>query len=395
MKKQILIIHSNMELGGAETSLLGLMQSINFRYYDVDLLLLDPTGSLFPLIPKEVNIIDTPKQYRHLMCPIKDVVLSGDFGIALARILGKIRAKRIKGSTYAIKQYAHLAAMPYLPPIEKKYDLAISFIDPHYIVRDKVNAKLKLGWIHFQFSEAKMNMKMDFDMWNGLDYIVQISESCKKQFDDIHPALKSKSIIIENILSKKFLVQQAMAFSVEQEMSSDSLNLLTIGRYSSQKNFDNLPFICKYIVDSGINLKWYIIGFGSQIVEKQIRDNIKAAGMERNVIILGKKDNPYPYIKSCDIYVQPSRWEGKSVAVREAQILNKPVVITNYPTAPSQLADGYDGVVVPMDNYECAQGILTLIQDKKKMDFLVENTKKNNYTNASELEKIYELIDEL
>ena len=111
------------------------------------------------------------------------------------------------------------------------------------------------------------------------------------------------------------------------------------------------------------------------------------------MIILGKKENPYPYIKACDIYLQPSRYEGKSVAVREAQAMNKPVIITNYVTAQSQLKDGEDGIIVPMDIQGSVEEICAVIRDKKLRQVLIENTKKNDYTNAGEIRKLYKILE--
>ena len=142
--------------------------------------------------------------------------------------------------------------------------------------------------------------------------------------------------------------------------------------------------------DMGVKVRWYLIGYGKE--ESSIREEIQRYNMQNNVIILGKKQNPYPYIKACDIYVQPSLFEGKSVAVIEAQILNKPVVITNFTTAKSQLKDGIDGIIVPMDSYGCAYGIVTLIKDKELQQRLIDNTKKSTYSNESEVEKIYALM---
>ena len=175
-------------------------------------------------------------------------------------------------------------------------------------------------------------------------------------------------------------------------MPQNSVSLLTIGRFSPQKKMDEIPQICKRIRESGIDAKWYLIGFGGD--EVLIRQRIAEAGAEDYVIILGKKENPYPYIKACDIYVQPSRYEGKSVAVREAQILGKPVIITNYATAASQLKDGVDGVIVPMDIDACADGIIKVIKDKRLQETLIENTKKTDYTNASEINKLYSIVGE-
>lgn len=116
--------------------------------------------------------------------------------------------------------------------------------------------------------------------------------------------------------------------------------------------------------------------------------------MQKNVILLGKKENPYPYMNACDIYVQPSRYEGKAVTVREAQTLAKPVVITNFPTSKSQLEDGVDGIIVPMDNEGCAKGIMSLIDDKELQQKLINNCKSRDYSNKQEIEKLYKIIEE-
>ena len=115
--------------------------------------------------------------------------------------------------------------------------------------------------------------------------------------------------------------------------------------------------------------------------------------MENHVILLGKRSNPYPYIKACDIYVQPSRYEGKSVTVREAQMLCKPVVVTNYPTAKSQVKDGIDGVIVPMDNAGCAKGITDFIHNKPLQERIISYLKTHDYGNEPEANKIYNLLN--
>jgi glycosyltransferase involved in cell wall biosynthesis len=139
-----------------------------------------------------------------------------------------------------------------------------------------------------------------------------------------------------------------------------------------------------------VDLRWYIIGFGD---EAPIRKAIAESGMEEHVILLGKKENPYPYIKACDIYVQPSRYEGKSVTVREAQMLCKPIIVTNYPTASSQIQNGVDGVIVPMDNEGCARGIANVITDTALQQRLIDYLSTHDYGNESEVEKIYKLLE--
>ena len=114
--------------------------------------------------------------------------------------------------------------------------------------------------------------------------------------------------------------------------------------------------------------------------------------MEDRVIILGKKSNPYPYIKKCDIYIQPSRYEGKAVTVLEAQILKKPVIITAFPSSNSQLENKVDGIIVPMDDEGCAKGIANVIRDKELRQQLIDNCAKRDYSNKTEVEKIYKLM---
>jgi len=115
--------------------------------------------------------------------------------------------------------------------------------------------------------------------------------------------------------------------------------------------------------------------------------------MEERVILLGKQQNPYPYIASCDLYVQPSRYEGKSVTVRESQALGKPVIITRYPTSSAQLEDGVDGIIAPMDNEGCALAIANLLADPCKMLQLSENCVARDYSNSQEVKKLYRLME--
>lgn len=169
------------------------------------------------------------------------------------------------------------------------------------------------------------------------------------------------------------------------------MNLLSIGRYCTAKNYDNVPDIASRVIAHGIpDLRWYIIGYGGD--EELIKRKIREAGMEEHVILLGKQENPYPFIKACDIYVQPSRYEGKSVTVREAQILGKPVAITNYATAHSQIRDGLDGVILPLDNEGCARGLAEFIRDKEKQKRIIDYLKQHDFAGLQEVEKVYSLL---
>lgn len=394
MKKKIIVLHFNMELGGAESSLLGLLDTIDYDKYDVDLFLYACEGALIPLINKKVNILPEERAYKQLTLSIKQNLMAGFWGIGFARGYARVRSALSRGSlhnAHNYKQYFHKLCVPYLPDIAGDYDLAISFNDPHYIIGKKVNAKIKMSWFHTDASRIDFCDDIEKEMWGMSDYVVNVSEECKNAFDGKHSYLTNHSIVIENILSKSFVTKRSNAFTVEGEMPrDDSIKLLSIGRFSDPKNFDNVPDICRRILETGLDVKWYLIGYGGE--EPLIRQRIAEAGMEDHVIILGKKENPYPYIKACDLYVQPSRYEGKAVTVREAQMLCKPVVITRYATSASQLEDGVDGVIVPMENEGCAEGIVRLLKDQERMQRLSAACAQRDYTNAEEVDKIYQLM---
>ena len=396
--KKILIFSHAMELGGAERALLGLLEAIDTTKYSVDLFLMRHQGELLKYIPDNVNLLPENKKYSCLAIPMKEVIRQCQFGVAFGRIRGlfaaKKRVKQLKlGDNDVALEYSHKYTLRYMPQVSKEeYDLAISFLTPHYFVADKVRAKKKIAWIHTDYAFVEVDRQSQLKMWERYDNIISISDDVTKSFVKTFPSLKEKIVMIENIMPMKYMQELANAFSAEKEMPQNSVSLLTIGRFSPQKKMDEIPQICKRIRESGVDAKWYLIGFGGD--EALIRQRISEAGAEDYVIILGKKENPYPYIKACDIYVQPSRYEGKSVAVREAQILGKPVIITNYATAASQLKDGIDGVIVPMDIDACADGIIKVIMNKRLQSTLIENTKKTDYTNASEINKLYSIVGE-
>lgn len=394
MKKKVLIIQFNMELGGAESSLLGLLDTFDYDKYSVDLFLYAHEGGLMPLLNANVNILPEMSEYRALTESIQENFKQGLFAIGMARMIAKVRSGLSTGplhSGHNYKQYFHKLCIPYLPDIPGDYDLAISFNDPHYIIGKRVSAKVKMSWFHTDASRMDFCDDIEKEMWGMSDYVVTVSEECKDAFDKKHPYLTNRSIVIENILSKSLVTERSNAFTVENEMPNDgSIRLLSIGRFTNAKNFDNIPDICRRILETGLDVKWYLIGYGGE--ELLIRQRIAEAGMEDSVIILGKKENPYPYIKACDLYVQPSRYEGKCISVREAQLLCKPVVITRYATSESQLENGVDGVIVPMDNEGCAEGIVQMLKDLKRMKQFSAACAQRDYTNAREVEKLYKLL---
>ena len=278
-----------------------------------------------------------------------------------------------------------------------------------------------------------MDTEIELPVWSAYDKIVSISDDVTKGFLSKFPSLENKIILIENILSEQFVREQAdngfndnslkckveslkftpphplplgkgrgvhdpaiaattnidETFNLQPSTFNhkpSTINLLSVGRFSYAKAFDRAVHICKAIIDKGIDIRWYIVGFGGE--EEKIKMVIHETGMEERFILVGKQLNPYPFIKACDVYIQPSRYEGKAVTVREAQILCKPVVITNYATASSQVEDGIDGIIVPNDIEGAAEGIAAFLQNKQKQQEIVAHLQNHHYGNEDEVKKI-------
>lgn len=395
MKKQILVIGPGMEIGGVERSLLGLLDAIDYSRYDVDLFLLSHTGEFMPLINKNVNLLPENKQFSYISWPILKLLKNGKILMAATRLYcklyGDIRAW-IKRTSTINTTFCKKVISDRSKKLSKHYDVAMGFFAPHYFLNDRVNADLKIGWVHTDYGNAteKPDVKFMLPMWSKLDYIACVSEAVKASFDNVFPTLKEKSIVIENIVSSEFIKNQAAAFDTASEMPDDSaVKLLSIGRYCDAKAFDLIPEAVSRLLDRGYNLKWYIIGYGPD--EQLIRTRISEFHVEDHVVLLGKKSNPYPYLKACDIYAQPSRYEGKAVTVTEAKILNKPVMITRYDTAASQVKDGFDGYICEQGVAGIAGGVEFMMNNKAFCDQLSENTKKLRYDNAEEFDKIVKL----
>ena len=399
MTPSILLFTQSMYLGGVERSLLGLLDSIDYDRCDVDLFLMRHSGELMPYLNPKANLLPEIPQYASLAVPMTSLLKNGQIGVLCGRLKGKLAAKHFdkqhpsdKPSVAALT-YSHKYTLSAMPQIsDKTYDLAIGFLTPHYFARERVKAKKYAAWIHTDYTALSFDRSAELAMWSRYDAICGVSEQASAAFQEAFPTLADRVQTIENILPKELITAQAAKVPGDLPAKGECLSLLSVGRFCDAKNFDNVPDICRRLVEDGLHVRWYLIGYGGD--EPLIRQKIAEAGMQDRVIILGKKDNPYPYMRACDLYVQPSRYEGKAVTVREAQLLGKPVVITNYATSASQLENGVDGVIVPMDNAGCAAGIAALLRDPARMQKLSENCTKRDYTNSAEMEKIYALMED-
>lgn len=404
LKPRIFVAMHYMEIGGAEASLIGLLEALDPAKVDVDLFVYSHQGVFMKAIPDYVNLLPENKAYAMFEKPMVEVLKRGHFRIVMARLLAKYKCWRYyrthtgDGDRSAIQGYLGAEVSKVVPHLYEygTYDLAISYLTPHHFVLDHVLAKHKLAWIHTDYSKVSVDTRLELPVWGAYDGIVSISADVTKGFLHAFPTLRNKVLELQNILSERYILSRAdQPVAHEGYRQKGMLTLCSVGRISHAKNYDNIPYMAqslKRLMQSGGSMygdfRWYIVGPGDHSAIDALSE---ALGVRENVVFLGASDNPYPYIKHCDIYVHPSRYEGKSIVVREAQVLCKPVVITDYPTAHSQLTDGVDGVICPLDNMKIAEAIYSLAHDEERRTKIVNHLLTHDYTGVEEVEKLYDL----
>ncbi|MGQ4665883.1 glycosyltransferase [Metabacillus halosaccharovorans] len=398
MKKNVLIAVYNMEIGGIERSLINMLDSFDYDKYNVDLLIYHHVGEFMSLIPKSVNVLPEIAKYSVFRKPVALCLKEKQYSLAFTRVLAKyiaeIKSKSMnleEGSGYIQMQLAQKYSSFLLPKLEKHYDVAISYAWPHDIVAYKVRANKKIAWVHTDYSKLEIDNELDLNVWDQFDYIASVSDACQNSFLSTYPTLKKKLMVVENITSPNFIKKMAEEKPTLIENEAETFKIVSVGRLSYVKGFDLAVEALGRLHKKGLtNIKWYIIGYGGY--EKELKDLIIKHNLEDSFILLGKKTNPYPYIKNCDLYVQPSRYEGKAVTVSEAKILGKPILITNYPTASSQLENGIEGVICDLSVQGLVKGIEDLYRDQDLKELLVNNIVRMDYSNCFELEKLYRVI---
>lgn len=396
MKKNLLFVIPGLGVGGAEKSLVNLLNQIDYERYNVDLFMFSHEGIFNKFLPREVNILPIPQNYTNFSLPIKNSLVkllkSKNFNLLINRIMFTLVNYKYKDSKNA-DQYNWKYISKCFGKIDKTYDVAIGFLEKSsiYFCVDNVIAKKKIGFIHTDYDKSGMDYNVDIKYFERADNIMTVSEECLNVLEERFPTQKHKMNFMYNIVSPRTI--KKMSNSEDKDLfkkNIDEIILLSIGRLIYLKGLDMAINACKNLVSKGYNVRWYVVGEGEE--REKLLSLIKENNLEDKFILLGLKSNPYPYIRQADIYVHPSRYEGKSIALDEAKILNKPIVVTNYTTAKDQIIHGIDGLIVDMNEDSISKGIEKLIKDDKLRENLCRNLKQQHLGTEKEIEKLYEMI---
>lgn len=393
MKQQLLFVLPSLEAGGGEKSLVTLLNCIDYDQYDVDLVLFVPKGIFLKQLPKNVKLLYLNDDYKTFTSGLSSTIVSflkqRKFGLTFSRLLYTFKSNVIKNKGKA-EQYSWKHLKKSITSLPKEYDAAIGFLEKSsiYFVVDCVKAKRKIGFIHNDYVKLDLDASFDLPYFEKLNTIATVSEQCVTVLKEVFPTQKDKVQLLYNIVSAKLIHQMA-----EEPVTIDTTkpSLLSIGRLHPQKGFDLAIEAAALLKKHGLNFVWYIIGEGAErtALEQAITKN----GLEKHVVLLGIKENPYPYIKQTTIFVQPSRYEGKSIALDEAKILHKPIVVTNFTTAKDQINHLKNGIICEMDAESLANALAGLLQNESLQKDFSLHLSKESLGSEAEINTFYQLIN--
>ncbi len=390
MKKSLLFIIPSLCSGGAERSLITLLNLLDYEKYDVDLLVFRREGLFVPSVPKAVNLIDGGADYASFDGSAAAYIKNNLKSLHIGRALNRVKYSKAveKGNRKATWQTMKKA----LPCLSKNYDAAIGYLEGNaiYYCVDCVKAETKIGYIHNDYNKLGLDKNFDEPFFEKLDYLVSVSPECSNVLKETFPVLKSKVKTVENIVSPSSLSSFANMVPDEYKNANTKI-LLTVGRLSKQKGYDIAVDAAEILAKKNIAFRWFSIGRGE--LQNTIEKKIKEKNLQDKFILLGERANPYPYVKGCDIYVQPSYFEGKSIAIDEAKCFAKPIVATRFTTVLDQLTDEKTALLAEINAKSVAEKIERLIVDEALRNALSEGLKKEKIGNEEETERFYEMLE--
>ena len=401
---RILFVINTLGQAGAETALLSLLQTLarekGEARYEISLYVLTGQGEMASRLPADVRLLN--KKYR------EESVLTAKGRKYLKKTVLKAMFTRgtvVKLFPYLVKNTCAMLGKKRLLPdkllwrvlsdggmvLPEEYDLAVSYLEggAAYFVADHVKAAKKAAFIHVDYEKTGYTRALDKDCYLAFDKIFTVSDEVREAFLKAYQELPDKTEVFHNILNKEEIVRRAE----EGEGFTDGftgMRLLSVGRLTAQKAFEVSVDAMKRLKDAGKNVRWYVLGEGDQ--RKKLQEQIDVLGLTEDFILYGAVNNPYPFMKQADIYVHASRFEGKSIAIQEAQILGKPMVVSDCSGNREQVCHGKDGLMCGLTPDSLAENIMLLLEDEALRGKLGAAAAKKNADAAEEIQKLLSML---
>lgn len=385
MKKKILFVIDSLGCGGAEKSLVSLLPLLNRDKYEIHLWMLNRGGVFESLLPLDIIIEQEPSYNLLETMGMRWAHLQYSLSFRFKHLIGK----REHGAETLWKSVGAVYQVP-----KQEYDVAIAYQQgfPTYLVATKVRAKKKIAWVNADIFAAGYDVAFNAAFYHQYDVIVPVSKKLEVILEKKYPQYTSKYHCIYDILTPDIIIRQSQEFIKEHIEDGINSVFVTTGRLASPKNYLLAVEAAKLLRTKGIHFKWYFIGEGSE--RTKIEALIDKYELGNNVILLGMRQNPYPYMARCTVYVQTSLFEGFGLTIAEAKILGKPVVSTNFDVVHNQLKHEENGLIAKMTPESVAKNIIRMIEDEDLRHRIVENVRKEqNTTYITEIKKVERLFD--
>jgi glycosyltransferase involved in cell wall biosynthesis len=392
MKNKRILISCNrtLAIGGIEKALANLLRTMNLEDNDVTLILADDKGPLQQLLPHDhLKIIYTSSidAKALLMDDLRHFRL-----IKLIKGLWNRLLLRLDSYWYTqiYYQYRIIKRKLIFP---HKFDCAISYTTDmsDLSIVAHVDAAKRICFVHSDATAGKRSARLNDCLFSHMDCIFAVSQRTSEQFTSMHPKYNNIMDVCYNLVDVDEIIKQANE-PVTELTRDGALMLCTVGRLSSEKGQQMIPKAAQILKDKGYNFRWYLVGDGP--TRNSIETDIVNRGLSEQIITVGAKTNPYPYINACDIYIQPSFIEALSVTVIEAKILNKAIVTTDAPGMRELISSGETGLILDTMTPEAlADGIAKLLDHPELSAKFVENLRNESFDNETKLQKLYSFID--
>ncbi|TQS74121.1 glycosyltransferase [Ornithinibacillus gellani] len=369
MKQKILFMIIDMNIGGTEKALLNMIAEMPADQFEITILMLEKRGGLMGFIPDHVQVevlegyADVKEAWNHpplqtSISLVKRRKLLKAAGFMLTYMLGRVTRNKRVFFNWLLKD---------IPGQQIVYDTAVAYAGPmdfiSYFIAYKITAKKKLQWIHFDVTKIGFDQSFAKRNYPSFDRIFTVSNEGKEKLLQLMPSLHEKVTVCTNRLSSEQIINQA-----EQEICMadgfSGTTILTVGRLSEEKGQDLAIQAMVKLLEMGHNVRWYCVGEGP--FRGYCETLIERYSLKSKFFLLGALANPYPFMKACDIYVQPSRHEGYCITLAEAKVFHKPIVTTNFTGAKEQIIDGRTGIIVEPDVNSISTAIHSLLEEPEK-----------------------------
>ena len=407
MKKKILFVINTLGRAGAETALIALLKELPQEKFDIYIYVLMGQGELISDLPPYVKVINKKYCYKSVLsCDGKRrlfvTVLKHCFahfsilknaGYLISNLAAIIKNKQIKHFDKLMWKIVSDGALR----TKDEFDLAIAYLEggSTYYVDEHVTAKKKAAFIHIDYEKAGYTRKLDKDCYLKFDRIFTVSDEVKQHFLNIYGECDKNTKVFHNLLDTDRILKlskQAMDKDGQAlfNRSKNCLKIVTVGRLTYQKGYDVAIQALKVLVDKGLDICWFVIGEGPE--HKALSTQIKALGLEKRFFLVGAKSNPYPYYKAADLYVHATRFEGKSIAIQEAQILGCCIIASDCSGNREQIENGIDGILCPFSKEGISSAIMKLTDKPLNLKKYGHNAAQRTINHTDELNYIYELL---